>query len=147
MYCESCLDVFRRSDRELYWKENRSHQRTAEAVCESYRQGCDICGRLWTQLMNHPDRPFGDKRWYRLSTVYVLDRTDDQVKTNHRRSSTDPYTEELYWSGLEYKLAFSWTTVGQSWSDPPPSIEFYLLAAQSKGPVRLQRFIQGLRLH
>lgn len=147
MYCESCLDVFRRSDRELSSKESRVHQRTAEAVCESYRQGCDICGRLWTQLMNHPDRPFGDKRWYQLSTVCVLDRADDQVKTKPGRSSTSPYKQELYWSGLEYRLGFSWKTVGQSWSDPPPSIEFYLLAAQSNGPARLQRFLQGLRLH
>ena len=97
--------------------------------------------------MNHPDRPFGDKRWYRLSTVYVLDRTRDQLNTKPGRDVTDPYTEELYWSGLGYRLEFSWTTEGQSWSDPPPSIEFYLLAAQSKGPVRLLLFLQGLRLH
>ena len=147
MYCKSCLDVFRRSNRGLYCKEIFSHQRTAEAVCKSYRQGCDICGRLWGQLMNHPDRPFGDKRWYRLSTVYALDRTRDQVKTKPGRHSTDPYTEELYWSGLGYRLEFSWKIVGQSWSDPPPSIEFYLLAAQSKDPIRLQLFLQGLRLH
>lgn len=141
MYCKSCLDVFRRSDRGLGGKESFSHHQTAEAVCKSYRQGCDICGRLWTQLMNHPDRPFGDRRWYGLSTVYVLDRNLDQLKTEPGRRSTDPYEEELYWSGLEYSLHFSWKSVGQSWSDPPPPIKFYLLAAQSKGPTHLQPFL------
>ena len=146
VYCPSCLDCFRRSDRRLKCGETRLPQRTAEAVCESYRQGCNICGRLWTQLMKHPDRPFGDKRWYRLSTVFVLDRTKDQVETLSGRDSTDPYIEELCWSGLESRLDFSWETVGQPWrSNPPPSIEFYLLAAQSKGPVRLQLFLLGAK--
>ena len=78
---------------------------------------------------------------------YVLDRTRDQVKTKPGRDSTDPYIEEMYWSGLGYRLEFSWKVAEQSWSDPPPSIEFYLLAAQSKGPVRLQLRLRGLRLH
>ncbi len=62
--------------------------------------------------MNHPDRPFGDRRWYGLSTVYVLDRTLDQLKTEPGRTSTDPYEEELYWSGLGYSLDFSWKNLG-----------------------------------
>lgn len=101
----------------------------------SYRQGCDICGQLWTQLMNHPDRPFGDNRWYGLSTFYTLDWVRDQVKTIHGRDIADPITEELYCSGLEYRLDFSWEK--HSWSVEPPSIKFYLLAAQSKGSARL----------
>ena len=137
MYCKSCLDVFRRSNRGLHSKEVFHHQWTAEAVCKSYRQGCDICGRLWGQLMDHPDRPFGCKQWYRLSTVYVLDHNLDQVKRRPGRDSTDPYTEELYWSGLGYSLEFSWESLGQPRSDPPP-VKFHLLAAQSKDPTRLQ---------
>ena len=107
MYCKSCLDVFRRSNKGLHSKEVFHHQRTAEAVCKSYRQGCDICGRLWSQLMNHPDRPFGDKHWYRLSTIYHLERNLDQVKVITGRDIADEIREELYWSGLGYKLEFS----------------------------------------
>ena len=96
MYYKSCLDIFRRSNKGLHSKEVFHHQRTAEAVCKSYRQGCDICGRLWDQLMNHPDRPFGDKQWYRLSTIYYLDRNFDQVKLKPGRDPTDLIREELY---------------------------------------------------
>ena len=131
MYCNSCLSIFRRPNRGLHGKGVFDHQRTAEAVCKSYRQGCDICGRLWGQLINHPDRPFGDRQWYRLSTVYRLDQNLDQVKAKPGRHSTSPSEEELYWSGLGYKLEFSWDSLGQRWSGPTP-IKFHLLAAQSK---------------
>ena len=150
MYCKSCLDIFRRSDRALsqsdrrFWhKESFSHRQTAEAVCKSYRQGCDICGRLWNQLMNHPDRPFGDRHWYGLSTVYILGRIRDKVKIEPGRDISDPYTEELYWSGLEYRLEFAWKLVGQFWSVPPPSIRFYLLAVQSKGSTICDTILRG----
>ena len=136
MYCNSCLSIFRRSNRGLHSKGVFHHQRTAEAVCKSYRQGCDICGRLWGQLINHPDRPFGDRQWYRLSTVYLLDQNLDQVEVISGCDSTDPYTEELDWSGLGYKLEFSWDSLGQRWRDPPP-IKLHLLAAQSKDPALL----------
>ena len=96
--------------------------------------------------MNHPNRPFGDKHWYRLSTIYHLERTLDQVKVIPGRDIADKIREELYSSGLGYKLQFSWDSLGQSWSDPPP-IRFHLLAAQSKDPTPLQPALQGLRLH
>ena len=138
MYCKSCLEIFSRPNRGLQSKEILTHQRTAEAVEKSYEQGCDICGRLWSQYINNPDRPFGYERWYRLSTVYVLDRALDQKKIETGRSSTDPYKEKLYWSGLRYRLKFSWKDDFQSWISQPPSIEFELLAAESEKTVRLQ---------
>ena len=147
MYCEPCLDIFRWSYRSLSANQSFTHQPTAEAVCMSYRQGCDICGRLWTQLMNHPDRPFGDRRWYRLSTVYVLGPTRDQVKTTPGRDSADPYEEELYCSGLGYRLDFSWEKVEQSWSVPPPPLKFFLLAAQSISASLLLLYSQRLNFH
>ena len=132
MYCRSCLDVIRRTESKPRREEAIVHQGTAEAVCRSYKEGCDICQRLWAQVANHPDRPFGDERWYRLSTIYVIDRTRDKVETERGRDTTDPYTENLSWSGLGYKLKFSWQGLGQSWSGRPPPVEFYLLAAGSK---------------
>ena len=90
MYYESCLNVFCRPNRRIDYKTILYHQgtavlaglctvptrnllpisynsvvakdtlvvRTAEAVSKSCRQGCE---RLWSKLMNHPNRPFGDK--------------------------------------------------------------------------------------
>ena len=87
--------------------------------------------------MNNPDRPFGYERWYRLSTVYVLDRVLDQVEKERGRSSTDPYVEKLYWSGLRYRLQFSWKDEFQSRISQTPSIEFQLLAAKSESTVPL----------
>ena len=131
MYCTPCLDVFRRSDLGLSEKESFPHQESAEAVCKSYKQGSDVCGRLWTQLMNHPDRPFGDRRWYALSTVCLLERARDQVETKPGRDISDPYTQTLHSSGSVYRLDFSWQGLGQSWSNAPPSIKFQLVDAQS----------------
>ena len=147
MYCKPCLDVFCRSDTGLGEKKSFPHHQTAEAVCRSYKQGCDICGRLWTQLMNHPDRPFGDRRWYALSTVCVFEQTRDEVETEHGRDISDPYTQKLYSTSLRYRVDFLWKNVGQSWSVPPPSIKFQLLAAQSTGSPRLELSSHQLRLH
>ena len=132
MYCKPCLEVLRILDIGLRDKESFSHQETAEAVCKSYKQGCDICGRLWNQLMNHPDRPFGDRRWYALSTACHLERAKDQVETMPGRDISDPYTQELHSSGLGYGLGFSWKGLGQSRIHVPPAIKFHLLAAQSR---------------
>ena len=142
VYCKSCLDVSRSSDVKLDSNETFVHKRSAEAVCRAYGQGCDISGRLWTQLINHPDRPFGDRRWYRLSTVCILRQTRDQREVRSGRRSADPCREELYSSGLRYKLDFSWRNLGYSRIDSPPPIQFYLLAAQSKGQIFLQRCLQ-----
>ena len=142
MLCKACLDIFRRPNRKLGGsKSSFPHQRTAEAVCKSCRQGCDICARLWKQIMDHPDRPFGDERWYRLSTAYTLDRVRDKVKTTPGRSSTSPYRQDAYWSGLAYKLSFCWSDEDRAWSDPPPSLDYHLLAAESENsvPVKVLR--------
>ena len=97
--------------------------------------------------MNNPDRPFGYERWYRLSTVYVLDQVLDQVEIVSGRSSTNPYEEKLYWSGLRYRLNFSWKDEFQSWKSQPPSIEFQLFAAKSENTVPPTLFLWILMLH
>ena len=147
MYCKSCLAIFSRPNKRIDSKEIFPHQRTAEAVERPSEQGCDICGRLWGQSLNNPDRPFGYERWYRLSTVCVLDPVLDQVKIENGRSSTDPYVEKLYWSSLRYRLEFSWKDEFQSGISQPPSIEFQLLAAKGENIVTLQPFLRVLMLH
>ena len=147
MYCKSCLAIFSRPSGGIDSREIFPHQRTAEAVERSYEQGCDICGRLWGQYLNNPDRPFGYERWYRLSTVCVVDPVLDQLKIENGRSSTDPYVEKLYWSSLRYRLEFSWKDESQSWISQPTSIEFQLFAAKSENTVPLQPFLRGLMLH
>ena len=54
--------------------------------------------------MDHPDRPFGDEDWYRLSAIYHLERNLDHLKRIPGDDIADEIREELYWSGLGYKL-------------------------------------------
>lgn len=113
------------------------HQVSVEAVHKSYSQGCDVCTRLWNQLINSRHQSYGNTDHYpNMLSVYEVEPISDLVKTIPGHDETDPYHDRLSSSGLEYTVKFGWKERVSLYWHELPMLQYQVIAAESIGCIQ-----------